>query len=93
MGSATVKVVPWPRPSLSTRDGAAVQLDELLHDGEAQPEPAVAARGGGVGLPEAVEHVGQELGGDPCAACRVTRTCALRVSRAPAPPATRPSRG
>ncbi len=37
-----------------------MQLREALHDRQAQPEAAVAARGRGVFLPEAFEHEGQE---------------------------------
>ena len=48
-------------------DRAAVQLDQLLDDRQAQPQAAVAAGGGGVGLAEAVEHVRQELGRDALA--------------------------
>ena len=43
---------------------AAVQLDQVAHDGEPEAEPAVAARGGAVELAEAVEDVRQELGRD-----------------------------
>jgi hypothetical protein len=41
-----------------------VELDEVTDDGEAEPEPAVRAGGGGVGLAEAVKDVGQEGGVD-----------------------------
>src|SRR5690606_23328470 len=45
-------------------DGAAVQLDEVPHDREPEAEPAVRARGGGVGLPEALEEPWQRRGAD-----------------------------
>ena len=48
-------------------DASAVQFDEVLDDRQAEAEAAVVARGGGVGLAEAVEDVGQELGGDALA--------------------------
>jgi hypothetical protein len=46
---------------------AAVQLDELLDDGQSEPEAAVAAGRAGVGLAEAVEHERQEIGTDALA--------------------------
>ena len=45
-------------------DGSAVAFDEVLDDGEAEAEAAVFTRGGGVGLAEAVEDVGEEVGVD-----------------------------
>src|SRR5690348_14178964 len=52
--------------SVATRfDRAAVQLDELAHDGEAQAEPAALTRRGAVGLTKAFEDVRQELRIDP----------------------------
>src|SRR5262249_36950029 len=45
-------------------DAAAVQLDELLDQGEADAEAAVLAAGGGVGLAEALGEGGQEVGID-----------------------------
>ncbi len=48
-------------------DRAAVRLDEVADDGEAEPEAAVAPRGGGVALAEALEDVGQERGRDALA--------------------------
>jgi len=41
-----------------------VEFDEVADDGEAEPEAAVRAGGGGVGLAEAVEDVGEEGGVD-----------------------------
>ncbi len=43
-------------------DGSAVKLDELLDDGQAKPQAAVAASGGGVGLSEAVEDMREKFG-------------------------------
>src|SRR6185503_15457253 len=48
-----------PRP-----DRASVQLRELLGDGKAEPEPAVAAGGRCRLLAEALEDVPQEFGAD-----------------------------
>src|SRR5262249_26957842 len=42
-------------------DFTSVEGDEVLHDGEAQPEPTVATRGRTVRLTEPLEEVGQEL--------------------------------
>ncbi len=47
---------------------ALVHLHEALHDREPKTETAVTSGGGGVGLPEAVEDVGQELRRDPLTA-------------------------
>ena len=44
--------------------GAAVHLDQVADDRQAQPEAAGLPRRAGVGLPEALEHVGQEVGRD-----------------------------
>ena len=63
----TVKVAPCPSPALSARDRPAVQLDQVAHDGEAEAEAAVRRVVVGVGLPEAVEDVGQELRPDALA--------------------------
>ena len=60
----TRNVAPLPSPSLVRRDLAAVQLDEVAHDREAEAEAAVRARGAAVGLAEALEHVRQEVGRD-----------------------------
>src|SRR5688572_24783898 len=45
-------------------DVAGVHLGEALDDGESESEAAVPADGGGVGLSEAFEEVGEEFGGD-----------------------------
>src|SRR5262245_47417174 len=45
----------------------AVELDEVLHDGQAEAQPAVAARGAAVGLTEALEDVRQHIGRNPAA--------------------------
>ena len=44
--------------------GPAVQLHDVPHDCEAEPEPPVGARRRAVGLPEPIEDVGQEVGMD-----------------------------
>src|SRR5207247_546471 len=46
----------------------AVQLDEVAHEREADAEPATRALERAVALHEQVEHAGQQLGPDPCAA-------------------------
>ena len=70
-------------------DGAAVQLDEVLDDGQAQAQPAVVARRGGVGLAEALEDHRQELGLD--ADARVADgDLQVRIDRAPAARRRRP---
>jgi hypothetical protein len=45
-------------------DGAAVHLGEVLDDGEPQAQAVVPSRRAAVGLAEAVEDVGEELGLD-----------------------------
>ena len=45
-------------------DGAAVELDDVADDRQAEPEPAVGPRGNALGLPESIEHVRKELGRD-----------------------------
>ena len=44
---------------------AAVQLDQVAHDREPEPQAAVHTRGGGILLAEAVEDVGEEGRVDP----------------------------
>ena len=46
-------------------DGAAVQLDDVPDDREAEPEPAVRPRDAAVGLAEAIEEERAELRGEP----------------------------
>ena len=41
-GSRARNVAPWPSPALSARHGAAVQLDQVADDGQAEAEAAVA---------------------------------------------------
>ena len=48
-------------------DGAAVQLDDLADQREPEAQSAVAAARRRIGLPEAIEHVWQELGRDALA--------------------------
>src|SRR2546422_5227758 len=45
----------------------AVQLDQLTHDGKPAPEAGVRARGGAVGLSEALEDEGEEVGANASA--------------------------
>ena len=54
-------------PFAGRRDRAAVQFHQLLHDRQAQPQPAVAARGGAVGLAEAAEQMIEEFRRDAVA--------------------------
>ena len=42
-----------------------MKLDDVPHDRQADPEPAVLSRAGRIGLAKAVEDVRQELGADP----------------------------
>jgi len=43
------------------RDGAAVQFDEVLGDGETEAEAELLARRGRIFLPESFEDVRQEI--------------------------------
>src|SRR4051812_37365661 len=45
-------------------DRTAMQLREVLHNGEAEAETTVRAGGGTVALPEAIEHAWQQLAVD-----------------------------
>ena len=64
-------------------DGAAVELDELLDDGQAEAEAAVAAGRSTVGLAEAIEDVRQEFGRDAGpVSVTLTSTCELTRSSA-----------
>src|SRR5262245_2034692 len=51
-------------------DRAAMQFDEVSHDGQPQAQTAVLPRRSAVGLPEPLEDVRQKIGGD--AHARVT---------------------
>ena len=46
-------------------DPAAVRLDQVLDDREAEPGPALFARARGVGPVESLEDAGQVVPGDP----------------------------
>src|SRR5438445_9336275 len=59
-------------------DGAAVQLDEVARDREAETEPAVRARERGIGLAEFVEHVREKARRNADAGVRDSQ---LRVAR------------
>ena len=45
-------------------DGAAMKFDELLDDGKTEAEAAELAAGAAVGLAEAIEDIGEEIGVD-----------------------------
>ena len=66
-GSRTRTSSRGPCPRSSTRHRAAVQLDDLPDEREAETEAAVAAARRGVGLAEAIEDVGQEIALDALA--------------------------
>src|SRR5207237_9880045 len=51
-----------PLPGALGTYRSAVQLDQLTHDGKPEAEAAVRARGGAVGLSEALEDGGEEVG-------------------------------
>src|SRR5439155_20894715 len=51
-------------------DPPAVRLDQVLHDGEPQPCPALFTRAPGIGSVEALEDAGQVLRSDPRAGVR-----------------------
>ena len=85
-GSVTRNVVPAPG-MLSSRDAAAVRLDDRGHDRQAEARAAVVARARGVAAVEALEDVCGLLGVEPgpgvgdlehgaAAASRRTRTVA-----------------
>src|ERR671926_319942 len=59
-----------PRACALSLDRAAVQLDQLTHDGETETETAVHARHARIGLAEAVEDVRQKLRCDAFAGVR-----------------------
>src|SRR5882672_9153949 len=42
------------------RDGAPMELDQMLHDSQAQPESAVRSSGSSISLSEAVEDMRQK---------------------------------
>ena len=64
-----MNVAPCPGPR-SAPHGAAVHLDQVADDREAEAETALGARARRVGLPEALEDVRQEGGLDAAARCR-----------------------
>src|SRR5439155_12031954 len=51
-------------------DGAALQLDQVQDDVEAEAQPTSGSRERAVGLPESIESVRQELRADPDAIVR-----------------------
>ena len=60
-------MMPRPGPSLARLDLAAVQLDDVADDREAEAEPAVRTRDGRVALAEAIEDERQQVRRDPFA--------------------------
>ena len=70
IGSRSRNVAPWPGPSLAACDGAAVQVDDVPHDGEPEAEPGVQPGRAAVGLTEAIEHERQHLRPDALAGVR-----------------------
>src|SRR2546422_6070139 len=57
----------FPLASALGFDGPPVELDEVAGDREAEPQAAERPRDGSIGLPEALEEVGEELGPDALA--------------------------
>jgi hypothetical protein len=51
-----------PFPEALDPYGSALQLDQMLDDGEPQAQASVSACRRGIRLPEALEHVRDELG-------------------------------
>ena len=90
-GRRTMKSRPALARALGVT-GAAVQLDEVADDGEPEPEPAVRRVMVRVGLAEAVEDVGQELGRDALARVADLRSRRGR-RRPPSGTSTRPPAG
>ena len=66
-GKVTTNVEPCPSPALVASHRAAVQLREVLHDRQAEPEAAVFARDRAVRLAERIEDVRQKLRRDAAA--------------------------
>ncbi len=66
-GSRRRNVAPRFSPSLADVDRAAVQLDDVADDGQAEAEAGVRPRRAAVRLPEAIEDERQDVGGDPFA--------------------------
>ena len=58
-----------------------MRLDEVLHDRQPEPQPAVDARRRSVGLPERLEHLRQELGGMPWPVSRTVISTTLPSAR------------
>ena len=45
------------------RDGTAVQFNQIAHDRKSESETAMPTRGAGRALPEALEHMRQQVRG------------------------------
>ena len=69
-GSRTRKVAPLSLAAARRLHGAAVQLDDVAHDREPEPEPAGLARRRRIGLAEPLEDVRQEIRRDADRRCR-----------------------
>ncbi len=64
MGRRTVNVEPLPFALAVGFDRPAMRFDDVLDDGQPEPEPAECSSRAAVGLAEAVEDVRQQLGTD-----------------------------
>ena len=60
-GRWTTNDAPLPCAGAFHAYCAAVQFDQLFYNCQTQSQAAVLARGTGIGLAEAVEHIGQKL--------------------------------
>jgi hypothetical protein len=75
-----MKVAPVPSGT-SRGDGAAMELRQALHDGESETEPSVRPKLAPRGLPEALEHVGKQLGRNAEAGIGYANLDACRLAR------------
>jgi hypothetical protein len=77
IGSRSVKVAPRSVRGCSQLDGAAVQLDDVADDRQADAQPAVAALAAAVELTKAIEHERHEIGAMPAAGVATSTTTSL----------------
>lgn len=77
------KRAPFPAPSLSARNPAAVRLGECAGDSEADPAAAQGACAAGVHAVETLEDPAQVLGGDALAGVRDDEFDAVAVALGP----------